>query len=66
MLVVQVILDEFFVITITQKEFTTGLKTASLWSTIPNLEQRNYKKTQGLVITYENQKDKQSKSGDSN
>ena len=50
------------IITITQKEFITGIKTANLWSSIPNLEQRNYKKTQGLVVTYENQKNQQDKS----
>lgn len=50
------------IITITQKEFITGIKTANLWSSIPNLEQRNYKKTQGLVVTHENQKNQQGKS----
>lgn len=54
------------IITITQKEFITGIKTANLWSTIPNLEQKNYKKTKGLVVTYEDQTNQQSRTVFSN
>jgi len=58
----QSVLEQAYkIITITQKEFTTGLKSANIWPTIPNLEQRNYKKTQGLVVTHENQTNQQSK-----
>lgn len=46
------------IITITQKEFINGLKLAEIWKIIPNLEQRNYKKSKELVITYEDQKNK--------
>jgi hypothetical protein len=41
------------IITITQREFITALKCINLWKTIPNLEQRNYKKTRNLVIKHE-------------
>jgi len=44
------------IITITQKEFINGIKKAELWNTIPNLEQKNYKKTRNLVVQYEDQK----------
>ena len=54
------------IITITQKEFITGIKAANLWSVIPNLEQRNYKKTKELAVTYEDQANQQDKSGNSN
>ena len=40
---------------ITQKQFANALKDASLWKTIPNLEQRNYRKTRHLVQSYEDQ-----------
>lgn len=43
------------IITVTQKEFITILKNENLWRAIPNLEQRNYKKTAHLVIKHENQ-----------
>jgi hypothetical protein len=43
------------IIVITQKEFIKTLKDENLWSTIQNLEQRNYKKTLHLVIKHENQ-----------
>lgn len=43
------------IIVLTQKELIQFLKNASLWHTIPNLEQRNYKKTAHLVKKHENQ-----------
>lgn len=43
------------IIVVTQKEFIAILKSENLWSTIPNLEQRNYKKTLHLVRKHENQ-----------
>lgn len=39
---------------ITQSKFILALKNSELWDKIPNLEQRNYKKTQNLVVKHEN------------
>lgn len=43
------------IITITQREFIAALKYVNLWKIIPNLEQRNYKKTAQLVVKHEDQ-----------
>jgi len=53
-----VVAADFNIITITQKEFIAGLKLAEIWLKIPNLEQRNYKKSKELVVKYEDQKNK--------
>lgn len=37
------------ILTVTQKEFISILKEQGLWDVVPNLEQRNYKKTINLV-----------------
>lgn len=43
-------------VVIEQSQFKTLLNDASLWKTVPNLEQRNYKKTKELVVKHhENQ-----------
>lgn len=42
-------------VVITQKQFINALKHGSFWSEIPNLEQRNYRKTKELVVTHEDQ-----------
>jgi hypothetical protein len=44
------------IITVTQKQFIDWLKDASLWGTIPILEQRSYRTTKGLVTTHADQK----------
>jgi len=46
--------DNVRIMVITQKDFCQFLKTVKLWDQIPNLEQRNYKKTKLLVIKNEN------------
>jgi hypothetical protein len=38
------------IMVITQKDFCQFLKAVKLWDQIPNLEQRNYKKTKSLVV----------------
>ena len=43
------------VLVVTQKEFISMIKDANLWTTVPNLEQRSYKKTAHLIIKHENQ-----------
>jgi len=43
------------VLVVTQKEFASAVKDANLWHTIPNLEQRCYKKTAHLATKHENQ-----------
>jgi hypothetical protein len=43
------------VLIVTQKEFVSAIKDANLWTAIPNLEQRSYKKTAYLVIKHEDQ-----------
>lgn len=43
------------VLVVTQKEFISAIKDANLWTAVPNLEQRSYKKTAHLVIKHENQ-----------
>lgn len=43
------------IVTFTQNWFHSFLKEAKLWDTIPNLEQRNYKKTAHLIVKHENQ-----------
>lgn len=43
------------VLVVTQKELISAIKDANLWNTIPNLEQRSYKKTAHLVTKHENQ-----------
>jgi hypothetical protein len=47
---------KYKIITITQEEFISGLKKANLWDKIPNLEQKNYRKTKRLIIKHENKK----------
>jgi hypothetical protein len=53
-----IISSDVNIITITQKEFIQGLKFAEIWKIIPNLEQRNYKKTKELVFKYEDKNNK--------
>lgn len=48
------------VIVVTQKEFKQVLKQENLWKEIPNLEQRNYKKTSHLALTHEHKKNNKS------
>jgi hypothetical protein len=43
------------ILVVTQKEFISMIKDANLWTIIPNLEQRSYKKTAHLVIKHEDQ-----------
>lgn len=54
----EIISSDVNIITITQKEFIQGLKFAEIWKIIPNLEQRNYKKTKELVSKHEDKSNK--------
>lgn len=47
---------KYNIITITQKEFISGLKMANFWDKIPNLEQKNYRNTKWLIAKHENKK----------